>query len=59
MELAIPIASAWAPAAAATTLRCSYNLSRVIAEELHREPRLFFRPAELPSIDISILKYYI
>ena len=48
---AIPIASASAPADGATTLRCAYNLSRSFAEELHREPRLFFRPTELPSID--------
>lgn len=45
---ASPIASASAPA---DTLRCSYNLSQSFAEELHREPRLFFRPTELPSID--------
>ena len=51
--LSIPIASASAPADGATTLRCAYNLSRSFAEELHREPRLFYKPAELPSIDSS------
>ena len=52
--VSIPIASASAPADGATTLRCTYNLSRSFAEELHREPRLFFRPTELPSIDSSL-----
>lgn len=51
--LSIPIASASAPADGATTLRCTYNLSRSFAEELHREPRLFYKPVELPSIDSS------